>query len=157
MTVEENDMEKPGEGNRKGSVDPIRSADSRFDSERAELFEALGHETRIRILQLLSKSPSSFSAQEGCEYREQRQLEFSLGKAWQSNKNRFEWRLLVDRRWTRSCSRNRHFHRVWNIKEAWQQRPFSKVQFGNHCDFNRMGRYDGRGFTLRPRRRRSRN
>jgi len=35
--------------------------DSKFNSERAELFEVLGHETRIRILKILSESPCSFS------------------------------------------------------------------------------------------------
>jgi hypothetical protein len=81
MIAEKNDMEKPGEGNRPRSADSIGSADSRFDSERAELFEALGHETRIRILQILSKSPSSFSElKKGVKIESSGNLSFHLGK-----------------------------------------------------------------------------
>lgn len=32
-----------------------------FNKDRAELFEALGHPTRIKILQTLEKSPLSFT------------------------------------------------------------------------------------------------
>lgn len=35
--------------------------DSRFDSSRAELFEALGHPMRVRILRTLQAKPMSFS------------------------------------------------------------------------------------------------
>lgn len=81
MIAGKNSMAKPGEGNRSPSVDAIRSADSRFDSERAELFEALGHETRIRILQILEESPSSFSElKKGVNIESSGNLSFHLGK-----------------------------------------------------------------------------
>jgi len=81
MIAEKNEMEKPGEGNRSRSEDATRRADSRFDSERADLFEALGHETRIRILQILEESPSSFSGlKKAANIESSGNLSFHLGK-----------------------------------------------------------------------------
>jgi len=39
----------------------VGRADESYDSQRAELFDALGHPTRINILQILADSPQSFS------------------------------------------------------------------------------------------------
>ena len=81
MIAEKNEMEKPGEGNRSRSEDATRRVDSRFDSERADLFEALGHETRIRILQTLSDSPRSFSGlKKAADIESSGNLSFHLGK-----------------------------------------------------------------------------
>ena len=55
--------------------------ESKFNSERAELFEALGHETRIRILKILSESPCSFSElKRRVSIESSGNLSFHLGK-----------------------------------------------------------------------------
>ena len=80
MAAEKNQLVRPEESSTR-KVDDLHTTDSRFDSERAELFEALGHETRIRILQTLSESPASF-----CELKRRVNIEssgnlsFHLGK-----------------------------------------------------------------------------
>ena len=81
MIVERDEMVKPQEGNGTQNVDDLRGADSRFGSERAELFEALGHETRIRILQILSETPSGFSElKKRVNIESSGNLSFHLGK-----------------------------------------------------------------------------
>jgi len=58
-----------------------QDAGSRFESDRAELFEAIGHETRIRILQILSESPAGFSElKRRAEIESSGNLSFHLGK-----------------------------------------------------------------------------
>jgi DNA-binding transcriptional ArsR family regulator len=52
-----------------------------FSKDRAELFEALGHPTRIRILELLSDSPKAFSdLKKALDIDSSGQLQFHLGK-----------------------------------------------------------------------------
>jgi DNA-binding transcriptional ArsR family regulator len=52
-----------------------------FSRDRAELFEALGHPTRVRILRLLADSPRSFSELKGAlGIDSSGQLQFHLGK-----------------------------------------------------------------------------
>ena len=46
--------------NDKGKSTP-NDADGGFDSSRAELFDALGHPTRIKILQVLNQRATTFS------------------------------------------------------------------------------------------------
>jgi DNA-binding transcriptional ArsR family regulator len=56
------------------------SSDS-FSKERAELFEALGHPTRIKILELLANSPQSFSdLKKALDIDSSGQLQFHLQK-----------------------------------------------------------------------------
>jgi len=52
-----------------------------FSRDRAELFEALGHPTRMRILRLLADSPRSFSELKGAlGIDSSGQLQFHVGK-----------------------------------------------------------------------------
>ncbi len=52
-----------------------------FSRDRAELFEALGHPTRIKILRLLADSPRSFSElKSALDIDSSGQLQFHLGK-----------------------------------------------------------------------------
>jgi DNA-binding transcriptional ArsR family regulator len=52
-----------------------------FSKDRAELFEALGHPTRIKILELLSDSPMVFSdLKKALDIDSSGQLQFHLGK-----------------------------------------------------------------------------
>jgi DNA-binding transcriptional ArsR family regulator len=52
-----------------------------FSKDRAELFEALGHPTRIRILELLANSPMGFSdLKKALDIDSGGQLQFHLGK-----------------------------------------------------------------------------
>jgi DNA-binding transcriptional ArsR family regulator len=52
-----------------------------FSRDRAELFEALGHQTRIRILQTLAETPMGFSElKKGLEIESSGLLQFHLGK-----------------------------------------------------------------------------
>jgi DNA-binding transcriptional ArsR family regulator len=52
-----------------------------FSNDRAELFEALGHPTRIKILELLANSPMGFSdLKKALDIDSGGQLQFHLGK-----------------------------------------------------------------------------
>jgi DNA-binding transcriptional ArsR family regulator/outer membrane murein-binding lipoprotein Lpp len=54
---------------------------SNFDSSRAELFEALGHPTRVRILRSLEDGPTGFAQlKRGVGIESSGQLQFHLGK-----------------------------------------------------------------------------
>src|SRR5215472_6134006 len=55
--------------------------DPKFDERRAEFFEALGHPTRIRILQFLAEGEQSFSElKRKLEIDSSGNLSFHLGK-----------------------------------------------------------------------------
>lgn len=52
-----------------------------FSADKAELFEALGHQTRMKILRLLADSPRSFSElKNALDIESSGQLQFHLGK-----------------------------------------------------------------------------
>jgi DNA-binding transcriptional ArsR family regulator len=57
------------------------NAQDSFSNDRAELFEALGHPTRIKILELLANSPMGFSdLKKALDIDSGGQLQFHLGK-----------------------------------------------------------------------------
>src|SRR5271154_5849071 len=56
-------------------------SDDSFNTSRAEVFEALGHPTRIRILQTLGEKPLGYSAlKRGAGIESNGLLAFHLGK-----------------------------------------------------------------------------
>jgi len=55
--------------------------DKRFDKDQAEFFEALGHPTRIRLLEVLAQGPCSFSElKKQLDIDSSGNLSFHLGK-----------------------------------------------------------------------------